>query len=48
MIDIRIEYDDNGVLIYKAGGDDSKRYIGKISGCDPIDDLIDQAFDNEN
>ena len=49
MVDIRIDYDDNGVRIYKAGENVSpKRYINKISGADPLDELIDQALDNEN
>jgi hypothetical protein len=48
IADIRVDYDDNGVRIYKAGGVYYKRNICKISGADPIDGLIDQALYNEN
>ena len=49
MVEIRIEYMDNEVCIYQAGENVSpKRYINKISGADPLDELIDQALDNEN
>ena len=49
MVDIRIEYMDNEVCIYKAGENVSpKIYFRKISGADPLDELIDHALDNEN